>query len=93
MVKRLKDQPFTLLGINSDESRSALKKILAEQNIAWPNLYDGRPGQGPLAKKWNVYSWPTVYVIDHEGVIRHTGLRDQALEEAVTKLLEKVPNK
>lgn len=89
MVARLKDRPFTLLGINSDESRSALQKIIKEQNITWPNIYDGTPGKGPIAKQWNVWGWPTIYVIDQEGVIRHRNLRDEKLEKAVMELLEK----
>lgn len=91
MVKRLADQPFTLLGINSDSSRSALQKILKEQNITWPQIYDGTPSKGPIANKWNVHGWPTIYVLDHEGVIRHRDLRDTQLEDAVVELLGKVP--
>jgi hypothetical protein len=88
MVSHLKDKPFTLLGINSDPSRSALKKIMADEQITWPNIYDGTPGQGPIANRWNVSGWPTIYVLDQEGVIRHRDLRDEALEKAVVKLLE-----
>jgi hypothetical protein len=91
MVKRLKDQPFTLLGINSDESRSALQKILKEQNITWPQIYGGPTSKNPIANKWNVHGWPTIYVLDHEGVIRHRDLRDERLENAVVELLKKVP--
>lgn len=91
MVKRLADQPFTLLGINSDPSRSALKKIIADEKITWPNIYDGPPGQGKLANRWNVHAWPTIFVLDHEGVIRHRALRDKRLEDAVIALLKKVP--
>ncbi len=91
MTKRLKDQPFTLLGINSDESRSALKKFLEKEQITWPQVYDGKAGKGPLANTWNVHGWPTIYVLDHEGVIRYRDLRDQKLEDAVVELLKKVP--
>ena len=90
MVERLKDKPFTLLGINSDSSRSALKKTLEDEKITWPNIYDGAPGQGPIAKRWNVYGWPTIYILDHEGVIRHKDLRDEAMEKAVNELLAKI---
>jgi peroxiredoxin len=88
MVKRLAGKPFTLLGINSDESRSALKKIMDEQNLTWPQLFDGRPG--PIAQRWNIHSWPTVYVLDQEGVIRYRDVRDEALEQAVNTLLDHV---
>ncbi len=91
MVKRLADQPFTLLGINSDSSRSALKKILEDEKITWPNIYNGPAGQGEIANRWNVHGWPTIYILDHEGVIRHRGLRDEAMEEAVVELIRKIP--
>ena len=93
MVKRLAGKPFTLLGINSDESRSALKKIIEEQEISWPNIYDGRAGTGPIASRWNVHGWPTLFILDHKGVIRYRDLRDKQLEDAVVRLLEEVPAK
>jgi hypothetical protein len=91
MVKRLADQPFTLLGINSDSSRSALKEILEDEEITWPNIYNGPPGQGEIANRWNVHGWPTIYILDHEGIIRHRGLRNEAMEEAVVELIRKIP--
>jgi len=90
MVARLKDRPFTLLGINSDPSRSALKKIMEENKITWPNIYAGPPGENQIAEKWNVQGWPTIYILDHEGRIAHRDLRDEEMEQAVMKLLDKV---
>jgi len=90
LVRRLKDEPFTLLGINSDESRSALKKIIADEQITWPNIYGGPLGSNELAKRWNVWSWPTIYVLDHKGVIRYRDVRDRQLEEAVNQLLAEI---
>ncbi len=87
MTARLKDKPFTLLGINSDESRSALKKIIKDEKITWPNIHGGPPGENEIANKWNVHGWPTIYILDAKGVIRHKDLRDKAMEEAVVKLL------
>jgi hypothetical protein len=91
LAERLKDKPFTLLGINSDESRSALKKIRDDEKITWPQIYDGTPGQGPIAKRWNVHAWPTIFILDHEGVIRYRDLRGEAMEAAILELVAKVP--
>lgn len=93
MVKRLANEPFTLLGINSDGDRSALEKILKDENITWPNICGGRPNENKIAKAWNVTGWPTIYILDHEGVIRHKNLRDEEMEKAVVELLKKVPRK
>ncbi len=88
LVAKLAKKPFVLLGINSDESRSALKRIVKEQRITWPNIYDG-PKAGPIAKKWNVHGWPTIILIDQDGVIRKRDLREDKLERAVEELIDK----
>ncbi len=89
MVAKLKEKPFALIGINSDGDRSALGKILKEQGITWRQVVDGSTS-GPLATKWNVHGWPTIYVLDHKGVIRHKDLRGAELEKAVEKLIDEV---
>jgi hypothetical protein len=89
MVKRLADRPFTLLGINSDESRSALQASIERAKITWPNIYEGKPRE--ISKRWNVRFFPETYVLDQNGVIRLRGLgfRGEALEDCVTDLLAK----
>jgi hypothetical protein len=93
LVKRLKEQPFALIGINSDSKETlkgkTLKEMLAENDITWRQAAEGSTS-GPLPKKWNVRSWPTIYVIDHKGVIRFKNVRDQAMEDAVVKLLDEL---
>lgn len=86
MVKRLKDKPFALIGVNSDGGRSALKKIMAEQGITWRSFINGDTS-GPISTQWNVVGWPTTYLIDKKGIIRAKQLRDKQLEEEVVKLL------
>ena len=86
MVKRLADKPFSLIGINSDGDRSVVNTILKRENITWRNVIDGTTS-GPIATAWNVHAWPTIYVVDREGKIRHRDLRDDDLEKAVVKLL------
>jgi peroxiredoxin len=93
LVRKMGKAPVALLGVNSDKSRGALAKALTERQITWANIYDGPVGEGALAKAWNVHTWPTIYVLDHEGTIRYRDVRGQALEDAVTELVKKVPAK
>jgi hypothetical protein len=79
LVKRLQNKSFALLGINSDSDRDKLKEILKTS--------------GPIASKWNVTGWPTIYVLDAKGVIRYLDLRGKELDEAVEKLLQEVAQK
>jgi hypothetical protein len=89
MVKKLEKEPFALIGINSDGGREPLLKIMKEQNVTWRQAVDGDTG-GPLATKWNVRGWPTIYILDAKGVIRYKDLRDKEMEDAVVKLIEEV---
>ena len=86
LVKRLESEPFALLGINSDGPADELRPRLEKEGIAWRQHVDGST-EGPLATAWNVHGWPTIYILDAEGRIRFRDLRDQAMEDAVMKLL------
>ncbi len=90
LVKRLANQPFVLLGVNSDQDRDELKEVMKTEGITWRSWWDGGSPQGPIATQWNVQGWPTIYVLDHEGVIRYKGVRGDAMDEAVDTLLEKL---
>ena len=89
LVKEMEGRPFALLGVNSDEDLDALKVRMAEENITWRSWRNGGSTRGPISTAWNVSGWPTIYLIDHEGVIRHRDLRDEALEEAIHALVER----
>ena len=50
---------------------------------------DGGSTSGPVATRWGVQSWPTLYLLDQKGIIRHIGLRGRELDEAIEKLIGK----
>ena len=90
LVKRLEGQPFALLGINSDRDREALKKVMKKQGITWRSFWNGGSTQGPISAAWNVRGWPTIYVLDHNGVIRYKNVRGEKMDEAVDALLKEL---
>jgi thiol-disulfide isomerase/thioredoxin len=71
LVKRLAGKPFVLLGVNGDMDRDELKKVVAREKMTWRSIWDRATG-GPIATRWDVEVWPTVLLIDHKGVIRHS---------------------
>jgi len=88
LVKKLKDKPFALLGVNSDDDLEALKPRLQEERITWRSFWNGPEGtRGPISAEWNVRGWPTIYIIDHQGVIRAKNKRGEAMEDVVMELL------
>ena len=88
MVARLKDKPFALVSISADEKKETLTKFLAKEKMPWTHWWNG--SEGGILEDWNVEGFPTVYVIDAKGVIRHRNLRGEALEEAVNALIKEL---
>ena len=88
LVKKLENRPFALIGVNSDSSLDKLKEAVEKEQITWRSFFDGGSTNGPIATAWTVTGWPTIYVLDANGVIRHKNLRGDALEAAVLALVE-----
>jgi hypothetical protein len=90
LVKRLQGKPFVLIGVNSDRNREDVKKKNEAAGITWRSFSEGGKG-GPIAKAWNIRGWPTLYVIDAQGVIRrkHLGAPDDAaLDKEINVVLK-----
>ncbi len=91
LVKKLADKPFVIIGINSDPDLKALQPVLKEEQITWRSFWNGPKGTGgPISDDFNVRGWPTMFVIDHKGVIRHKFIGspgDQTLDDALDRLI------
>jgi thiol-disulfide isomerase/thioredoxin len=89
MVERLRDRPFVLVSISVDEKKETLTAFLAKEKMPWTHWWNGREG-GMLAE-WDIKYFPTIFVIDAQGVIRHKDLRGDELEKAVNAILAEKP--
>jgi hypothetical protein len=87
LVKRLKDKPFALIGVNSDRNRETIKQVCKDKNISWRSFWNGGSTSGPISSKWNVRGWPTIYILDEKGVIRFKNARGKAMDDAIETLL------
>jgi thiol-disulfide isomerase/thioredoxin len=65
LAKRLQDRPFAIVGVNSDYEEAALKDALAKYQMPWRSFRN----RG-ISKAWDILGNPTLYLIDHAGVIR-----------------------
>jgi thiol-disulfide isomerase/thioredoxin len=87
LVLRMTGKPFALIGVNSDTKEDVLK-ALKEANIPWRSFWDGGSTRGPIATKWAVTTWPTIYVLDAKGVIRFKNVKGEVMDAAVEELLD-----
>ena len=92
LVKRMEGKPFALLGFNGDDDRSAANAAVRRENMTWRSWWD-RGRDGTIIRRWNVVGWPTVYVLDAQGVIRFKDVRGNELDDAIDTLLRKMDGK
>jgi len=96
LVKKLEGKPFALVGVNSDRDKVALKKAMEKENITWRSFWNGGSTSGPISTRWAIEGWPTLYVIDGKGVVRHKHLGnpgDKVLDEEIDKLVKEAEAK
>jgi peroxiredoxin len=88
LVKKLEGKPFVLLGVNSDPDKTELKKALEKDKITWRSFWD-QTTSGPIATAWDIHGWPSLFVIDEKGVIRHKWVGSPG-EEVMDKAIEEL---
>ena len=93
LVKELANEPFALIGVNSDANLDELRPRLEEEGITWRSFWNGEGGTaGNIAEAWNVMGWPTTYVLDANGRIRYKHVRGDSLDQAIHALLDETKN-
>ena len=58
-----------IIGCSVDKDEKAWEKALAEEQMAWPQIRDGREGEYNFADKYGVMYIPTTILINKEGLI------------------------
>ena len=90
LVSQLAGKSFVILGVNSDGSQEKLKEVMEKKDITWRSWWDGGSTNGPIATRWNVHGWPTLYLLDGNGVIRLKNAHDERLDHAIEELLSEM---
>ena len=101
LVKTLERRPFVLLGINSDKDKEELRQRIKDETINWRSWWDGGGDHGPIAGLYSIPGWPTMYILDHRGIIRYKFLGpppddedlniDKVIDELTTAVTREAP--
>lgn len=87
MYDRYKDKGFGLVSISADQDKSAWLKALEEEQLPWAN---GLDEDKTISNLYNVRYYPTVYVVDSEGVVvaKDGDARGENLQTLLESLLQ-----
>jgi peroxiredoxin len=95
LVERYKDKPFSILGINTDGDKDEYKRKVSESKVTWRSAWTGSTSN-EISRQFRVAGYPTVFLLDGEGVIRKkwTGAPpEKQLEAAIEELLAELAKK
>jgi peroxiredoxin len=74
LAKRFAGKPVALVDVNMDVDRDRRRQINARDGVTWRAFQETVSGyenlSGPVATRWGIEQWPTLFLIDHRGVIR-----------------------
>jgi peroxiredoxin len=90
LIARFKDRPFAIVSVDTDEEKSSLRTSIESKEITWRCWWDGGM-DGPITTRWGVSRFPSIFVLDPQGVIRFIELRGEPLDKAVDALLKESP--
>ncbi|MDD3147029.1 MAG: TlpA disulfide reductase family protein [Candidatus Riflebacteria bacterium] len=86
--KAFKDKGFEIIGISFDQDKAAFDKYIEENEMPWPQYFDGKGWENEVGPTYGIQSIPGMYLIDAEGKVISTDLRNGKLEEELKKILK-----
>jgi peroxiredoxin len=78
--------------VNCDDEKPAADRAVERERLTWPSWWDGGETGRRIAEQWQIDAFPTLYLIDPDGVIRYKWQgkpEDHEIREAIEELLAK----
>jgi thiol-disulfide isomerase/thioredoxin len=91
LYSKFHDQGVEFIGISLDQPGSGLdklKKFVEENEIPWPQYYQGQGWQSDFSGSWGINAIPALFVVDASGNLVSTEARGK-LEELLPELIKK----
>ena len=82
---------YLLLKFVAGEKPDTVTEFLKKVPMPWTHWFNGPDGK--IIAELNVWSYPTIYVLDAKGVIRYKDVRGKLLDQAVDALLKEIDEK
>jgi hypothetical protein len=90
----MQNKPFALIGVNINcYEPQKLKQVMHKERLHFRSFTDTADGEGlgAISSAWNLLGTPTIFVMDHKGVIRYNlrGVPDgKVVDEVLSKLIK-----
>ncbi|MDD3000117.1 MAG: TlpA disulfide reductase family protein [Candidatus Riflebacteria bacterium] len=81
-----KNDGFEIIGISFDQDKGQFEGFLKEFKMEWPQYFDGKGWGNEVGSLYGITSIPAMYLLDKEGKVITSDLREGKLEEQLAKL-------
>lgn len=85
--KKYHDKGFEVIGISLDSEEGQLKDFVKENDMPWPQQFDGGGWDNKIAKEYGIRSIPAAFLVK-DNTILATGVRGPLLEQKLEELLK-----
>jgi len=87
------DQGVEFIGVSLDQPKDrggldSLKKYVKDNEIAWPQYYQGKGWESEFSRSWGINAIPAMFVVNQDGKLHSIEARGK-LEEMLPSLLKK----
>jgi thiol-disulfide isomerase/thioredoxin len=84
------DRGVEVIGVALDGqgAREKVLRLIREQNLPWPQYFDGKGWSNAIALKYAVRQLPTTFLLNRDGLLVSTAAPSPALEAKIRELLE-----
>jgi poly(3-hydroxybutyrate) depolymerase/thiol-disulfide isomerase/thioredoxin len=82
LVARFQGEPFEIVGVNCDRDVDKARAAVLRTGMTWRSFRDHtEEKRAAITGEWKVIGYPTLYLIDHHGIIRKRWIGGPAPEE------------
>jgi len=86
---KYKDKNFVVIGVSLDQTKEPWLAAIKKDELPWTHISGLKGFDDPVAMLYEVHAIPVNYLIDPNGKIIATRLRDVALDEKLASVLDK----
>ncbi len=81
-------QGFDIIGVSLDGDRQKLLGYMKENNMPWPQFFDGLVWDNDLVVNYGINTIPATFLLDGKGIIIGKDLRGKTLTQAVARAVK-----
>ncbi|MFH1958271.1 MAG: redoxin family protein [bacterium] len=88
LYSKYKNKNVLFIGINLDKDKDKVISFCKENQIEWPQYYDGKSWNSDLVRKWGIRGIPTLFALNKGNIIYSVEARrntEQIIEELIKK--------